>query len=162
MADLNLENWTPMSIQKGPPLPRFLNIYWPWYTEEEEVPETPPEETPPEETPPEETPPAGAEFDMPPNMDVAVTGDGQILDMYWNCHVSLIITNRGTAAGTKNVRFWDSVNNYDQTISITLEPGQEYAFSHDQWVDFRRLSTYTVYARGDWSGNNESVGECKI
>lgn len=35
MAELNLENWTPMSPLKGPPLPRFLGIYWPWYKEGE-------------------------------------------------------------------------------------------------------------------------------
>lgn len=26
-----LEEWYPMEPQYGPPLPRFLNIYWPWY-----------------------------------------------------------------------------------------------------------------------------------
>lgn len=29
--ELKLENWQPMEPEKGPPLPRFLNIYWPWY-----------------------------------------------------------------------------------------------------------------------------------
>lgn len=26
-----LEEWEPMSPDKGPPLPKFLGIYWPWY-----------------------------------------------------------------------------------------------------------------------------------
>lgn len=26
-----LEEWSPMSPTKGPPLPEFLNQYWPWY-----------------------------------------------------------------------------------------------------------------------------------
>ena len=28
----NLENWLPQEPSQGPPLPEFLNIYWPWYT----------------------------------------------------------------------------------------------------------------------------------
>lgn len=27
-----LEDWLPMEPTKGPPLPRFLVIFWPWYT----------------------------------------------------------------------------------------------------------------------------------
>ena len=29
--DFEIENWLPMEPAKGPPLPRFLNILWPWY-----------------------------------------------------------------------------------------------------------------------------------
>jgi len=36
-----LEEWAPMPPDQGPPLPRFLNILWPWYKEE-----LPPEEPP--------------------------------------------------------------------------------------------------------------------
>ena len=32
--DLELEDWLPMEWGKGPPLPRCLKIYWPWYTPE--------------------------------------------------------------------------------------------------------------------------------
>lgn len=28
----NLEEWAPMEPEKGPPLPKWLGIYWPWYT----------------------------------------------------------------------------------------------------------------------------------
>jgi len=31
MDNFELENWLPMEPSKGPPLPRFLNIFWPWY-----------------------------------------------------------------------------------------------------------------------------------
>jgi hypothetical protein len=27
-----LEDWLPQELNQGPPLPEFLNIYWPWYT----------------------------------------------------------------------------------------------------------------------------------
>lgn len=33
-----LEDWLPTSPLAGPPLPKFLNIYWPWYAIEEEIP----------------------------------------------------------------------------------------------------------------------------
>ena len=33
MAEIKLEDWLPMSPMEGPPLPRFLVIYWPWYEE---------------------------------------------------------------------------------------------------------------------------------
>lgn len=32
------EEWEPMEPQKGPPLPKFLKIYWPWYKAEEAPP----------------------------------------------------------------------------------------------------------------------------
>lgn len=31
MNDLELENWMPMPPDMGPPLPKFLDIFWPWY-----------------------------------------------------------------------------------------------------------------------------------
>lgn len=31
-AELKLEDWVPQEPNQGPPLPEFLNIYWPWYT----------------------------------------------------------------------------------------------------------------------------------
>lgn len=31
MAMITLANLAPMPMKEGPPLPRFLGIYWPWY-----------------------------------------------------------------------------------------------------------------------------------
>lgn len=31
-TEFELEKWIPMMPQKGPPLPVYLNVYWPWYT----------------------------------------------------------------------------------------------------------------------------------
>jgi len=31
IPEFTTENWLPMEPYKGPPLPRFLDIYWPWY-----------------------------------------------------------------------------------------------------------------------------------
>lgn len=30
-TEFKLEDWLPMEPDKGPPLPRVLGIYWPWY-----------------------------------------------------------------------------------------------------------------------------------
>jgi len=38
MDDFELEDYLPMPPKMGPPLPRFLGIFWPWYK-----PPTPPE-----------------------------------------------------------------------------------------------------------------------
>lgn len=35
---IKLEDWKPQEPWQGPPLPEFLNIYWPWYAIEEEIP----------------------------------------------------------------------------------------------------------------------------
>jgi hypothetical protein len=43
MNELNLENWLPMEPAKGPPLPRFLGITWPWYKEGVPTPPAPSE-----------------------------------------------------------------------------------------------------------------------
>lgn len=222
MAEFSVEDLLLMPFHMGPPLPRFLAIYWPWY--EEKLPEEP---TPPEPpTPPEKIvltisataggttipapgtyeysaptylgigayPDAGyefvewqensslmstdreltvfvetnmeiratfekvsSEFYMPSEMMVKVT-NGTILDMYWNCEVQLTITNRGEARGIQAVRFWDSVGNIDYTEKITLDPGQSKTWRHSQWIDFHRIGTYEVYAKGDWQGNDYSVG----
>ena len=53
MNNLIPEGWLPMELQKGPPLPKSMQIYWPWY----KPPEVPPEEVPPEEFVPPEMPP---------------------------------------------------------------------------------------------------------
>lgn len=42
-------DWFPMEPQKGPPLPRFLELYWPWY--KPSVPTPPPGTTPVEPAP---------------------------------------------------------------------------------------------------------------
>ncbi len=42
MADIELENWMPMPPNMGPPFPKFLNVFWPWYEEGEPPPTTTP------------------------------------------------------------------------------------------------------------------------
>ena len=41
MNNLIPEEWLPMEPQKGPPLPKSLQIYWPWYKPPEVPPEAP-------------------------------------------------------------------------------------------------------------------------
>lgn len=30
--EFRLEEWLPQELWQGPPLPEFLNVFWPWYT----------------------------------------------------------------------------------------------------------------------------------
>lgn len=32
MPQLEIKDWLPQEPWQGPPLPEFLNVYWPWYT----------------------------------------------------------------------------------------------------------------------------------
>jgi len=99
---------------------------------------------------------AVAQFYVPPEMRKQLT-DGTILGMYWNCEVWCDITNNGDGPGTHNVHIWDSGGIVDLTIEVTLQPGETYTWYRSQWADFRRLSSYSVWAQGDWEGNNYSV-----
>ncbi|MBA7714185.1 hypothetical protein ES703_123202 [subsurface metagenome] len=39
MPELAIEDWMPMSPLIGPPLPRWMQVTWPWYKEEGPPPE---------------------------------------------------------------------------------------------------------------------------
>lgn len=101
MAELNLENWTPMSPLKGPPLPSFMGIYWPWYKEEGEVPEG-------------------------PGSDIRVE-ELSISPAQANVGDTVVITatakNYGTGTGTKTITCTANGNTTEQTV--TLEPGTD-------------------------------------
>jgi len=103
--------------------------------------------------------PAVPQFYMPSAMTVKVT-NGSILGMYWNCEVWCDITNNGDAPGTRNVHIWDSGGIVDVTIEVTLQPGETYTWHRSQWADFRRINSYSVWAEGDWEGDNYSAGVC--
>ncbi|GAI60819.1 unnamed protein product [marine sediment metagenome] len=74
LPELELEDWMPMKPAKGPPLPRLLEIYWPWYT------------------------PPGAEFKVS-NLVISPTevNPGQPVT------ISCTVTNIGAAAGSSSV-----------------------------------------------------------
>lgn len=75
MAELKLEDWLPQEPWQGPPLPEFLNIYWPWY-----VPPT-------------------AEFKVSDLViSPAEVNPGQVVT------ISCIVTNIGAEAGSYTVR----------------------------------------------------------
>lgn len=74
MAEIKLEDWRPQEPWQGPPLPEFLNIYWPWYT------------------------PPGAEFKV---SDLVISPEevnpGQVVA------ISCLVTNSGAEAGTYTI-----------------------------------------------------------
>ncbi|MDD5510516.1 MAG: hypothetical protein PHI12_06895 [Dehalococcoidales bacterium] len=36
---MDIQEWLPLSPDKGPPFPAFLKLYWPWYTPGGEIPD---------------------------------------------------------------------------------------------------------------------------
>jgi len=74
LPELKLRDWLPQEPDQGPPLPEFLNIYWPWYT------------------------PPGAEFRVG-NLVISPTevNPGQPVT------ISCTVTNIGSAAGPYTV-----------------------------------------------------------
>lgn len=83
MNNLKPEKWWPMEPQKGPPLPRSMKFYWPWY----KPPVVPPEEAPP--VPPEEipTPPPGYHY-----LYIYTVGNGIVTPSSGNYLVGSTIT----------------------------------------------------------------------
>ncbi len=72
--ELELRDWLPQEPNQGPPLPEFLNIYWPWYT------------------------PPGAEFSVS-NLSISPTevNPGQLVT------ITCTAANIGAAAGSYTV-----------------------------------------------------------
>ena len=69
-----LEEWLPMPPELGPPLPRYLGIYWPWYA------------------------PPGAEFRVSnPVISPTEVNPGQVVT------ISCLVTNIGSEAGDYTV-----------------------------------------------------------
>lgn len=106
MAELNLENWTPMSPLKGPPLPRFFGVYWPWYKEGEGAP-------------------GGA------GSDIRVE-ELSISPAHANVGETVVITatakNYGTGSGTKTITCTVNGNSTDQTVSLEPDVSQLVTF----------------------------------
>jgi len=100
-------------------------------------------------------------FYMPPTMDVVISGDGEIAGLYWNCAFSVLITNNGEVAGTQLLAWTDFAEN-NRSYSITLEPGETYLWTLSQWVNFRTVTSVTMYLQGNWAENNESTGVAQL
>ena len=79
------------------------------------------------------------------------------IEPYTVCEVSLDIINRGKTDGVQVVHVYDSAGALDAYITVALAPGETYTWARTQWVDFSRIASYTVWAEGDWVGNNRSV-----
>ncbi|MBA7614647.1 hypothetical protein ES703_21915 [subsurface metagenome] len=81
----NLEKWKPQEPWQGPPLPEFLNIYWPWY------------EAPVEIVPPE-VPPAEADI----RVENLVIEPSEV-NVGEEVLISVTATNYGMASGSKRI-----------------------------------------------------------
>lgn len=73
--NFELEDWMPMPPDIGPPLPRYLGIYWPWYA------------------------PPGAEFRVSkPVISPTEVNPGQVVT------ISCLVTNIGSEAGSYTLK----------------------------------------------------------
>jgi len=129
---LQLEDFMPMSPLEGPPLPRFLQIYWPWY-----------------EAPPE-APPTGVPWGF---SNVQCSLGDEFPGDWWQVNFEATIKNEGDSPATKTVTlyersfvpvigggFWTAWS-ATQTFPLTLAPGESY-----QWS----TSLSTLYAGGEF------------
>jgi len=98
----SLEGWMPMEPGKGPPLPSFLNIYWPWYKLEV---------------------PPGAEFRVN-NLVIspAEVNPGQVVT------ISCTVTNTGSEAGSRIIHFG---GDFIAERTVTLGPGESTTVSFE-------------------------------
>jgi len=96
-----LEEWMPQEPNQGPPLPEFLNIYWPWYK-----PEIP-----------------GAVFRV---SDLAISpgevNPGQPVT------ISCLVTNRGSLAGDYTVKMG---GDFVAQQTVSLAPGESKTVSFE-------------------------------
>lgn len=159
---IDIENWMPMSITMGPPLPKSMGIYWPWYVAKA-LPSPPvPVPSPPVPVPPTPSPPSLALFYMPSKMEVWAQ-DGRIFDMYWNCIFKVSITNRGSGVGTYSVIWKDSEGAVGEPQSVTLAGGGIYNWERRQLARLNLMPAgYTMTLKGDWVDNNIAVGTATL
>ncbi len=101
-TEFELENWIPMQPQKGPPLPVFLDIYWPWYK-----PEVPP----------------GAEFKV---SDLGISHAE--VQVGYPVTISCLVTNIGGEAGSYTVEMG---GDFVAEQTVYLEPAESKVVSFD-------------------------------
>lgn len=101
MPEFKIENWRPQEPSQGPPLPEFLNIYWPWYK------------------------PPGAEFKV---SDLVISptevNPGQPVT------ISCTVTNIGSEAGSKTIECKVEGTKMAEQ-SVTLAPGESKTVSFE-------------------------------
>jgi len=124
--DFELKDWLPQEPSQGPPLPEFLQVYWPWYT------------------------PPGAEFRV---NDLIISHEevnpGQVVT------ISCLVTNTGSEAGTYTVKLGgDFVAEQTLTLApgeskavsfkVTPETAKTYSVSVDGLSGSFRATTAPV------------------
>lgn len=107
---VNIENWLPMTPLQGPPLPRFLDIYWPWIH-----PELPPGETPPGG----EVPPGGQVKFAYSEQKCWIRGPFPEATAWKQPGYSVKITNQSEVAGSRTITLHYS----DKWLDNPNDPG---------------------------------------
>jgi len=111
---IEIQDWLPQEPWQGPPLPEFLQIYWPWYK------------------------PPGAEFRVS-NLFISptVVNLGQVVT------ISCLVENIGTESGTKTVAC-KVEGEIMAEQSVTLEPGESRAISFEVTPTIAKTYSVTV------------------
>ena len=169
---VKIEDWVLMSPMQGPPLPRFLGIFWPWIKEE-----LPPGEIPPEEPPPEEPVLHPFTFGIPDAQLVTYEDATAWKTVVFNC----TIHNPNDKAASETVRFMMEDRKYyysdngDPNIhqqpqvstrqidarTWTLAPGETRSFGWDgNAANGPMLSRPHIYCFSLKGKTNESEQQC--
>jgi len=118
-----LKDWLPQEPNQGPPLPEFLNIYWPWVKKE---------------LPPEEQPPAGAADIRVENLTISPAQ----VNVGDKVTVSITATNYGTASGSKTITL--SVDGTTSSQTVTLAPSQSQQINFEVTTDVAKVYQVSV------------------
>lgn len=124
IPEFTIENWMPMEPAKGPPLPRFLGIYWPWYRPEL-PPVAPPEEEPPPIPPPGKPPPGVAPPEVVFSMLIVSPSKVYVGD---KVKISVKATNTGDATVEYDLYLGDDTG---LSTHIILAPGESRIYTWD-------------------------------
>lgn len=139
IPELTLENWMPMEPAKGPPLPSFLGLYWPWYTPAL-PPVAPPEEKPPPIPSPGEPPPEEAPAEIVFSMLIVSPAKVYVGD---KVRISVKATNTGDTAAEYDLYLGDDTG---LSAHIALAPGESNTYTWEFVPS--KTGHYSMWANG--------------
>ena len=160
-ADFELEDLWPMMPPLGPPLPSFLEIYWPWYKVTPEVPpEEPPPYVPPEEPPPyvpPEEPPEEQPLTELTDADVVVSrlvAVPQVVEVGQTVDISVNVGNPNDFAGSYLVKLSGAITSEQGAVLKPHETKKVIFREVVDWEGYQDIycSNLSVTVRGEIVG----------
>lgn len=131
---VELKNWLPQEPWQGPPLPEFLNIYWPWYKS-----------------------PSGADITLS-----SLSIYPQTVQVGSEVTISCVAKNTGTEVGTKAVTLKVGGEVMaDQTV--TLGPGESQEISFKVTPQVAKTYSVSVDGlSGSFTATSEPVADIQL